>query len=276
MKKLFLLTTNLIFISSMFFVACKKDSDTEQCGSPFTIDLGADTEINEGESLTLDATTDGATYLWSTGETTASIDVDTTGTYWVSVSTCYGSESDTINITLNYITIQMSTNYGEINIWLYHQTPLHRQNFIDLTADGFYDGLIFHRVIQDFVIQGGDPEGTGFGGPGYTVPAEIKAGLSHLYGAVGAARLGNNVNPDKESNGSQFYIVSDQNGESGLDGEYTVFGQVMSGLDIVYAISEVAVDNNDRPIEDVIMNTVSNKYYTATEIESLFGFEIPQ
>ncbi|MCF8368169.1 MAG: peptidylprolyl isomerase [Bacteroidales bacterium] len=169
----------------------------------------------------------------------------------------------------------MNTGFGTVRFWLYHNTPLHRANFLDLAGQAFYDGLIFHRVVQDFVIQGGDPDGTGYGGPGYTIPAEIVPGLNHAYGAVGAARLADNVNPDKESNGSQFYMVSDQNGEPGLNGNYTVFGMVFEGLDVVYAISQVPVDANQKPITDVVMDQVNIEYFTAEELHSTYGFDIP-
>ncbi|HPE55156.1 MAG TPA: peptidylprolyl isomerase [Bacteroidales bacterium] len=262
---------------SILITGCKKDAEEEEpkC-DPFSVDLGEDKVLNEGEIITLDVTVINASYMWSTGETTASISVDTTGMYWVAVTTCFGTVSDTINVNIRYKTIKLATDFGDISIWLYHQTPLHRENFLNLVTDQFYDGLIFHRVVENFVIQGGDPEGTGYGGPGYTIPAEIISGINHLYGAVGAARLGDDVNPEKASNGSQFYIVSDQNGEPGLNGEYTVFGQVFNGLDVVYSISLVAVDGNKRPLEDVLMNSVSIEYFTASELESLYGFIVPQ
>lgn len=264
-------------VFTAFILGCSKDEEADTpCGSPFSIDLGVDQVLPEGETLTLDATIADATYQWSTGATTASIVVDTTGIYWVAVTTCYGTESDTIQVTLSYPTIKMVTDFGDIRFWLYHQTPLHRENFLDLASGNFYDGLIFHRVIENFVIQGGDPEGTGFGGPGYTIPAEIKAEITHQFGAVGAARLGDDVNPEKESNGSQFYIVSDSNGEPGLNGNYTVFGQVFEGLEVVTSISQVEVDANDRPLDDVIMQIVSIENFTAEQLASQFDFQIPE
>lgn len=267
----------LIIICAIFiFSGCSKDREEDAPCSSFTVNLGDDQIIQEGETTTLEATVQDATYLWSTGATSASIVVDTSDVFWVAVTTCYGTESDTIEIQLRYQTVKMVTDYGDIRIWLYHQTPLHRDNFLNLSGDGFYDGLIFHRVIENFVIQGGDPLGTGFGSPGYTIPAEIISGIHHTYGALGAARLGDDVNPEKESNGSQFYIVCDQNGEPGLNGNYTVFGQVIDGLNTVAAISQVEVDGNDRPVEDVLMNSVMIEYFTAAELLVQFGFSIPQ
>lgn len=114
------------------------------------------------------------------------------------------------------------------------EAPLSVTNFIQLAQGGFYNGLKFHRVVPNFVVQGGDPEGTGRGGPGYTVPAEI--GLAHQQGALAWARLADNVNPKKRSSGSQFYIALEK--IPYLDGEYTVFGQTISGMDVVKKIEQ--------------------------------------
>ncbi len=119
----------------------------------------------------------------------------------------------------------------ELNV---KEAPLSATNFIMLTQGGFYNGLTFHRVVPNFVIQGGDPDGTGRGGPGYTVPAEIK--LAHQQGALAWARLPDNMNPKKRSSGSQFYIALEKIPH--LDGEYTVFGQTISGMDVVKKIEQ--------------------------------------
>ncbi|MBO7290158.1 MAG: peptidylprolyl isomerase, partial [Bacteroidaceae bacterium] len=111
--------------------------------------------------------------------------------------------------------VKISTTMGDITVRLYDETPLHRDNFLKLASEGFFNGTLFHRVIKDFMIQGGDPESKsapagkalGSGGPGYNIPAEIKPALFHKRGALSAARLGDEVNPAKESSGSQFYIV---------------------------------------------------------------------
>lgn len=240
--------------------------------------------------------------------------------------------------------VSIKTPKGEIIIRLYDETPLHRDNFLKLAKEGFYNGTLFHRVIKDFMIQGGDPQSKGApkgkqlgsGGPGYTIPAEFKPEYFHKRGALAAARLGDDANPQRASSGSQFYIVwgktysegqigqlarqmrqqaaqsvfndlvrerraqilqlrknRDQAGlaalqdeleamteaimtEKGLgkmsdgqkeayttvggvpflDGQYTVFGEVESGLEVVEAIQNVATDRSDRPQEDVSM-TVS-------------------
>ena len=237
--------------------------------------------------------------------------------------------------------VKIQTTLGDIVIRLYDETPLHRDNFIKLAKEGFYDGTLFHRVIKDFMIQGGDPESKGApagqmlgtGGPGYTIPAEIKEGLIHKRGALAAARQGDEVNPERESSGSQFYIVWGQTYKEGqirqiekqlamqaeqqvfnslvaerrkeimqlrrdrnqealmalqdeliaqteaiikekgttkltdlqketyttlggtphLDGQYTVFGEVEEGLDVVEQIQNVDTLRGDRPKADITM-----------------------
>ena len=124
----------------------------------------------------------------------------------------------------------ISTNMGDMTVKLYDETPLHKANFIKLANSRFYDGILFHRIINGFMIQVGDPltkdpeqeSKWGTGGPGYTIPAEIVPGFTHKKGALAAARRGDKVNPAKESSGSQFYIVQDENGCKHLDGEYTI------------------------------------------------------
>ena len=179
----------------------------------------------------------------------------------------------------------ISTEYGDITILLFDSTPKHRDNFIKLVNEGFYDDLTFHRVMQEFMIQGGDPDSKtaapgarlGVGGPGYEIDAEI--GSPHLYGALAAARTANEA---RRSSGSQFYIVvgkpqseaelkiyeqrknikyndeqrkiyMNKGGFPSLDMEYTVFGEVLSGMDVVEKISKLETDANYRPLKDVRM-----------------------
>jgi cyclophilin family peptidyl-prolyl cis-trans isomerase len=131
--------------------------------------------------------------------------------------------------------IIIHTSKGDITCQLNpKEAPLSVTNFIQLAQGGFYNGLTFHRVVPNFVIQGGDPEGTGRGGPGYTVSSEIK--LPHVQGALAWARLPDNINPKKRSSGSQFYITLEK--IPYLDGEYTVFGQTINGFDIVQKIEQ--------------------------------------
>lgn len=129
--------------------------------------------------------------------------------------------------------VEIETSKGKIVCELYpHKAPLSVTNFLQLAEKGFYNGLNFHRVVDNFVIQGGDPEGTGQGGPGYTIPAEI--GLPHTEGALAWARLPDEVNPEKRSSGSQFYITLAE--VPYLNGEYTVFGQTIEGLEVTKKI----------------------------------------
>lgn len=184
--------------------------------------------------------------------------------------------------------VEIETEYGTMKVVLYDETPLHRDNFIKMANEAFYDSLLFHRVIDGFMIQGGDPNSKnatqgqrlGNGGPGYLIDAEI--GAPHLYGTLAAARTGGASNPEKKSSGSQFYVVQgrkysdaeldsfesqkgitynetqrgiykEKGGTPMLDMDYTVFGEVVEGFDVIEKIATVQKDRNDRPIEDVIM-----------------------
>jgi len=136
---------------------------------------------------------------------------------------------------LRRVVVVFETTKGTMKIRLFpDQAPLNSANFVKLVQDGFYDGLIFHRVISNFMSQGGDPDGTGAGGPGYTVPAEI--GLPHRAGSVAAARQGDPVNPERRSSGSQFYICHTDQSCTNLNGAYTVYGQVVEGMDVNLAL----------------------------------------
>lgn len=193
------------------------------------------------------------------------------------------------NDTTQYY-VNISTSFGDMVVKLYNETPKHRDNFLKLVKEGYYDDLLFHRVIKDFMIQGGDPASKnasantqlGAGGPGYTVPAEFNRSLIHKKGALSAARQGDQVNPTKASSGSQFYVVQgkvsskaelDQiarsynitytpeqietyttiGGTPFLDNNYTVFGEVIKGLDVIDKIAAVKTAYGDRPLEDVKM-----------------------
>jgi peptidyl-prolyl cis-trans isomerase B (cyclophilin B) len=186
--------------------------------------------------------------------------------------------------------VEMVTSKGTMIIRLSDSTPMHRDNFIKLINQHFYDGILFHRVIPQFMIQAGDPksktakpgEALGQGSPGYSVPAEIKPDLLfHKKGALAAARTPDEINPARESNGSQFYLVqgrvySDEDldhvearlngykipeahrevyktigGSPSLDTKYTVFGEVIKGLDVIDSIAAVSTGDRNRPIEDV-------------------------
>lgn len=154
---------------------------------------------------------------------------------------------------------EIYTTEGTITVMLYKDTPLHRDNFIKLASEKFYDSLLFHRVIYNFMIQTGDPltkdpankDAFGTGGPGYTIPAEILPGHTHKKGALAAARTGDIANPKRESSGSQFYIVHNPEYCSHLDGQYTIFGETLDGFDVIDRIASVRTDSMDRPVKDV-------------------------
>jgi len=159
---------------------------------------------------------------------------------------------------------EMVTSHGTMKLKLYSMTPKHRDNFVKLVNEKYYDGMRFHRVIEGFMIQGGDPysrdtsmiNSWGTGGPDYTIPAEFVSDYRHKKGAIAAARKGDMANPKKASSGSQFYIVQDEEGCSHLDGQYTVFGEVIDGLEVIDRIAAVATDRYDRPYEDVMIVSV--------------------
>jgi len=145
----------------------------------------------------------------------------------------------------------IETSMGTMTVELYRQrTPNTTANFIDLAESGFYDGLIFHRVIDDFVIQGGCPNGDGTGGSDKTIELEIHPDLTHVDGAIAMAR---SVDPNSAS--SQFYICD--GAQHMLDGNYAVFGMVIQGVEVMRAIAEVATDSRDKPIEDVVITKIS-------------------
>ena len=161
------------------------------------------------------------------------------------------------------------TNMGTIKVRLFKDTPRHRSNFIKLALSGFYDNVLFHRTINGFMIQGGDPltrdtlniDHWGEGGPGYTLPAEMRdadgAPLHrHKKGALAAARRGDLANPFKESSGSQFYLVQDPDHCIHLDGEYTVFGETVAGFNVIDKIAATPTDRYDRPIQPVVILSV--------------------
>lgn len=192
--------------------------------------------------------------------------------------------------------VKVSTKFGTMIVKLYDETPAHRDNFLMLVEKGFYNGLLFHRCIPNFMAQGGDPNSKGaplsqqlgMGGPGYTVPAEFNPNLLHKKGALSAARQGDQVNPTRSSSGSQFYIVQGTpltdmqlnqveayvgrktpgfkyteaqretyrkiGGTAQLDMDYTVFGEVIEGLNVLDSILAQPTMQGDRPKEDIIMN----------------------
>ncbi|OCX50256.1 peptidylprolyl isomerase [Mucilaginibacter sp. PPCGB 2223] len=208
--------------------------------------------------------------------------------------------------------VRIKTSYGQCIIRLYNETPKHRDNFIKLTKEGFFNGTLFHRVIQNFMIQGGDPDSKnakpgielGNGGPKYTVPAEFNDSLYHKRGVLAAAR---DDNPAKASSGSQFYIVEGKRytdadldkteklprfngmnykipasqreiyktvgGTPSLDRNYTVYGEVVTGLDMVDRIAAVPKDERDRPKADVPMTVELLSKRECKQLDKLLGID---
>ncbi len=238
-------------------------------------------------------------FIWDFGDGTQSEDIApvhrylVSGKYTIMLRAIQGTKENTMAKEIiidapHECLIEMETSMGSMTIKLHDSTPQHRDNFIKLAETEYYDGILFHRVINGFMVQGGDPDSKtakpgqrlGVGGPTYTIPAEIVDGLVHVKGALSAARQGDGVNPQKRSSGSQFYLVQGrpvaemqldgiegqkeyklsaenrelyktQGGTPFLDKEYTVFGQVVKGLEVIDKIAAAKTDASDRPTEDI-------------------------
>lgn len=156
--------------------------------------------------------------------------------------------------------IEIKTGFGTMYMWLYKETPLHRANFLKLAGEDYFDSTTFHRCIKNFMIQGGDPNSKdddtlndGSGGPSYTIPAEIDTSLfKHKRGAIGAARTNN---PEKASSGSQFYIALSRPGTAHLDNNYTVFGEIIKGMEAAdLIVKQPQNTTNNRPYTDIRMD----------------------
>ena len=213
--------------------------------------------------------------------------------FWAMALQVFGQENIRLRKKDRKRDVEMVTTVGTIRLRLYDSTPLHRDNFLRLVKSGYYDSVLFHRVIPKFMIQAGDPNSKraaagiplGNGGPGYTVPAEFRPTIFHRKGVLAAARMGDDVNPEKKSSGSQFYIVQGRTftdaemdsvervrlkgyklpethrqvyrtigGTPQLDQNYTVFGEVVNGLDIldrIAALPTSKAQDRDRPLQDV-------------------------
>ncbi|MGZ5243403.1 MAG: peptidylprolyl isomerase [Bacteroidia bacterium] len=223
--------------------------------------------------------------------------------------------------------VKIHTQFGDILVYLYDETPKHKANFLKLARNGFFNGTTFHRIIEGFMIQGGDPnskdsdplndgeggpEFTGedgtfpdpAGGKSYTIPAEIKPHIYHKRGVIAAARESDDVNPDKLSSGSQFYLVQGKiysdtalasyakkrklklndkqreiyttlGGTPHLDGKYTVFGEIVSGYDVVEKIARQEKDARDRPVNNIIMTVEVIKVRPA-KLARKYGYKIPK
>lgn len=207
----------------------------------------------------------------------------------ISIASCSASKKASVRATSEK-KVMIVTDYGTMVLKLYNKTPLHRDNFIKLVKRHFYDSLLFHRVIKGFMIQGGDPDSKyakqgqllGEGSPKYTIPAEFDTSLFHKKGALAAAREADADNPQKRSSSTQFYIVDGRTytdiqmnkmeekvhikipenhrvvyrtigGDPFLDMNYTVFGEVISGLDVIEKIANAPTDENNRPLKNIRM-----------------------
>ncbi len=288
---------NPLKISIVLFILALIGSS---CSSPkpaFNVNYKSITAPAEVEFTNLSENSD--TFIWTIEDNSENKDTQFThrflmsGRYPVTLTAVKGKKMKSMTKDI-YISppekclVRMLTSKGEMIIELYNETPKHRDNFIQLAEDGFYDGLLFHRVIKGFMIQGGDPNSRnamsgvrlGNTGSGYTIEAEIRKDLFHIKGSLAAARQGDQVNPQRASSGSQFYIVhgetvspenlqaySLQNGmsygeeeerlyrEMGgtpyLDGLYTIFGKVIEGLEIIDAIALEPTQVGDRPVNNI-------------------------
>jgi len=174
--------------------------------------------------------------------------------------------------------VTISTRFGDIKLILFEDTPMHRDNFFYLINNKVYNGMTFHRVINNFMIQGGDantrteplsPEMEKYIKD--RIPAEIRPNHKHIKGAIAGARQGDHINPHKMSSATQFYIVQNLHGTPHLNGGYTVFGQVISGLEVVDIIAQQETDARDKPLEDIKME-VSLKKMKKTDISKQFNY----
>lgn len=281
----------MVLTSIVFLAGCKEPK------ALFTMEPKS--EVSPAEVVFTNYSENAKEYIWTFGDGESSTEEAPThvyeswGTFTVTLTAKNGNKTTVMEQQLQIKeprrrVAEIMTNKGVMMVELSNYTPQHRDNFIKLANEGFYDDLLFHRVIAGFMVQGGDPESKGApadkmlgnGGPGYTVPAEIKPGMYHYKGAIAAARQGDAVNPMRASSGSQFYLVQgapvDDNmltqmenrngftydesarnyykqhgGAPFLDMNYTVFGYVINGREVIDAIAGVQTGENDRPVEDV-------------------------
>lgn len=257
----------------LHFSACNGDPDPVDCSLP-TIALGDDALLAAGNEMTLSVSSSDANLQWSTGATSQSIIVNEPGTYWVLATRpgCSDMVSDTIVITEGYRIANVTTDMGTMYYWLYNRTPNHKAKFIELAGEQHYNQFTFNRVIPNFVIQGGCPdEPQFFTDSPYLLDAEFGDSLLHKYGALG---MGRDNNPEKQSNACQFYVVNKPIGLPNMDGDYTIFGEIIDGTDVLDAISAVDTDGSDQPLTALPLN-VSVEVVSDAQLVNDFGFTRP-
>ena len=254
---------------------------TTVCSSNIDSELNSDEEVvdtiwvREMEFAHLKAEAKGEYYLWSTGDTTASIMEGKSGDYWVKIyreNKSYTQQRFYVESTWRLAKI--STRFGDVLIWLFPQTPKHKEAFLKLVNENYFDGQSFNRVINNFVIQGGCPdEAGGFSDTSLFIDAEIIPELNHIPGAFGGGR---DENKAWRTNICQFYIVdSSAPNLNRLDDRYTIFGQVISGLSVVDSISNVPTDNFDHPLSEIGI-CIQELIYTQSELKTLYHFDVNQ
>lgn len=173
--------------------------------------------------------------------------------------------------------ITITTKFGDIELMLFDETPVHKANFIKLVKEGYYDSCTFHRVLENFMLQGGDPYSKpgatgriGTGGPGYVLDAEFNTKFKHDKGMLAAARQPDVVNKNRKSSGSQFYIVQNSTGAHHLDGVYTIFGRVIKGMEVLDKIAEQKVNRRGEPAEPIYMKVTYTRL-KKKQITKLYG-----
>lgn len=287
-RTIFLLTLSFAGFTACMNPLARFTMSAQHAEAPASVDF---TNTSEGAD----------TYVWDFGDGVQSTDSTTThrythaGKYDVTLKAIKGKKTNTMTQSIvidppSKCLIEITTDFGVMMAELYDATPQHRDNFLKLAGEGFYDGLLFHRVIDGFMIQGGDPNSRnaaagvalGSGGPGYQVPGEFIDSLVHIRGAIAAARTSDGVNPERKSSGSQFYIVQgtevdasmldmlekrkgfkyseeqraaylEHGGTPFLDRDYSVYGRIVSGFDVLDQIARAPKDARDRPTKDIKM-----------------------
>lgn len=173
--------------------------------------------------------------------------------------------------------VEIHTNWGSMTFWLYDETPLHKEHFLQMITDSFFNGQTFNRIVKNFVIQGGCPDTSAIGHNDYPVALEVDSAITHVYGALGMGRYGEDVNPEKLSNGCQIYIVSDTAGEHRLDMDYSVFGILVNGSKTLDSLNKVRTGlMDDYPKDTTVYMQVNTIEYSEQVLKDSFQFDLPK